>query len=450
MKPLIITLTAVLLTACGSDSGSPTNSSSTPTNTGTTESGTSGTAEDDLLNNDGDASTTTDGTDTSTEVDNSGTPTDPATGSNTDTGNTGDGSEGNTDTSTDTTGNTGTVGDQTDTDTAGTENTDTGETGNTDTGTEEPDPAVTVGDCTVPAAGTTLVSATTPVASIGNPYYPDMGPQCVVPGSQFDGPGLQYGDFLLTNNAWNGQQSTWDWQQCISVTAAADGSILPSWTFDWGNEDDLQPGLFEWEVKSYPEIIYGAKSNTEVSAPCASTGLPVLMQDVPEISIAYNYRTTLTNSRVGDQGDEANNPVAVTGGDRNIALETFFHSSCDVQRGSTSNMELELMVWLEVGNERLPSGSAPAHTFTNSAGQIYDVYTKPGNDKYVAYVAQNVVQADTLEWNDFINDARTNAGTYNIRAIQDSWCLANVIFGSEIWWGEGSVNLDYYQITSRF
>ncbi len=108
------------------------------------------------------------------------------------------------------------------------------------------------------------------------------------------------------------------------------------------------------------------------------------------------------------------------------------------------------MVWLEVGNERLPSGSAPLTVFTNAAGQTFDVYTKPDNDQYIAYVAKNPVRAGTLAWNDFINDARTNSSTYAIRPIQDSWCLANVIFGSEIWWGEGSVDLDYYQITSSY
>jgi len=222
------------------------------------------------------------------------------------------------------------------------------------------DPQDTAG-CVVPAAGSTVVSQTTPVKENDNPfYYPSMGPQCVSPPSQFDGPGLAYGDFLLTNNAWNGQQSTWNWQQCIALTAAADGSILPSWSFDWGNEDDLQPGLFEWEVKSYPEIIYGYKSNQEISAPCSNTGLPAKVQNLPNYSIGYSYRAPLTDNRIGDRGDESSNPPTVTGGDRNVAIESFFHNSCDITRGASTNMELELMVWLEMGNERLPSGQPPS------------------------------------------------------------------------------------------
>ena len=119
---------------------------------------------------------------------------------------------------------------------------------------------------TPPADGTTVVSSTGPVRSTGNPYYPDNGPQCVVPDNQFNGPGLGFGDFLLLNNAWNGDKSSWNWSQCISLSTNNNGSVTPSWNYDWGNEDALQPGYQEWEVKSYPEIIYGFKSNEEKSA----------------------------------------------------------------------------------------------------------------------------------------------------------------------------------------
>ena len=321
-----------------------------------------------------------------------------------------------------------------------------------DPGDTDPDtgsPVVGNFDCSVRSAGSTLVSTTLPVHPNDNEfYYPVMGPQCVYPASQFDGPGLAYGDFLLNNNAWNGQQSSWNWEQCISLTTAANGSILPSWNYDWGNEDDLQPGLFEWEVKSFPEVIYGFKANDTISAPCAETGLPVPLADLPDIDIGYSYRAPLSDNRVGDRGDEALNPAPVTGGDRNIAIESFFHSSCDIRRGANTNMELELMVWLETGNERLPSGDAPIAQFTSTSGQTYDVYTKASG--YVAYVAQNTVASGTLNWTEFVNDARSKADTYGLKQFQDSWCMANIIFGSEIWWGEGSVNLDYFQITSRY
>ncbi len=308
------------------------------------------------------------------------------------------------------------------------------------------------GDCTVPAAGTTRVSSTGPVRSTGNEdFYPSIGPQCVVPTNQFNGPGLGFGDFLLGNNAWNGDKSTWNWSQCIALRENSGGTVSPSWTYDWGDEDALQPGYREWEVKSYPEILYGFKSNDEASAPCTTTGLPIKYSDMPDIDIAYSYTATQTNNRSGDFGDENNNPTPVTGGDRNIAVESFLHSSCDIKRGSESNREFELMVWLDHGPERLPSGSPPIATYTDSNSRIYDVYVKGQADPgYIAYVARNEVTSGTLDWDEFFTDAKNNAGTYGIRQIQDNWCLANILFGSEIWWGEGAFSLDYYQITQSY
>lgn len=450
MKPAILAITTtVLLSACGSNSDNsqtPDPSASSQPAANTAQTGNNG-AEDSNVPNSANSADNDAGT-TGETTDSSGAPVlaDP-TDSTEPTNNTPDPGDAPTNATEppDATGSTDTAQQPAVTDPPEDVVAEPTSDSNADT------PAtINLTDCEVPAAQTTIVSASTPLISTGNPYYPDAGPQCVYPASQYDGPGLRYGDFLLLNNAWNGQQSSWDWQQCITVSAAGDGSYLPSWTYDWGNEDDLQPGLFEWEVKSFPEVVYGAISNTEASASCTQTGLPVLAGSIPDMSIAYSYRTQQTDNRVGDRGDEAMNPPAVTGGDRNIAIESFFHSSCDLKRGADSNMELELMVWLEVGNERLPSGSAPQYQFTSSTGGIYDVYTKPGTDKYIAYVARNTVQSDTLEWNDFIDDAKANAAVYGIRNIQDSWCFANIIFGSEIWWGEGSVNLDFYEITSRY
>ncbi len=307
------------------------------------------------------------------------------------------------------------------------------------------------GSCAPPASGTTVVSTTGPIRSTGNPYYPDNGPQCVVPNNQFNGPGLGFGDFLLLNNAWNGDKSTWDWTQCISLNAKNDGSVSPSWDYDWGNEDDLKAGFEEWEVKSYPEIIYGVKSANEISAPCATTGLPVPYKSLPTIDITYSYRATETDNRVGDGFNIDGESVVVNGGDRNIAVESFLHSSCEIQRGANSNREFELMVWLERGNERLPSGSPPVAVYTDNENRNYDVYVKGDADPgYIAYVAQQPVTSGTLNWNEFFTDAKDNSSTYGVRAIDENWCLANILFGSEIWWGEGNFDLDYYQIKRSY
>ena len=305
--------------------------------------------------------------------------------------------------------------------------------------------------CSLPAAGTTVVSSTGPIRSTGNSFFPDNGPQCVVPENQFNGPGLRFGDFLLLNNAWNGDKSTYSWTQCIALSANNDGSVVPSWTYDWGNEDDLRQGFQEWEVKSFPEIVYGVKSQTESSAECGTTGLPVAVNSLPEIDITYSYRAPQTNSRQGDLFDANGESQTVYGGDRNVAIESFLHSSCEITRGANSNLEFELMVWLEHGNERLPSGSPPVSVFTDSAGRHYDIYVKGAADPgYIAYVAQETATSGTLNWNEFFADARSNASTYGVNAIDTNWCMANILFGTEIWWGEGSFTVDYLQIQRQY
>ena len=109
------------------------------------------------------------------------------------------------------------------------------------------------------------------------------------------------------------------------------------------------------------------------------------------------------------------------------------------------------MVWFETGNERLPSGQPPVGTYTDSAGRIYDIYTKPNQDDgYIAYVARTPMRQASLNWNEFIENAKANHAQYGIKAFQDSWCLGNIIFGSEIWWGEGSLDLNNYSIQRQY
>ena len=119
--------------------------------------------------------------------------------------------------------------------------------------------------------------------------------------------------------------------------------------------------------------------------------------------------------------------------------------------GADSNRVFELMVWLDKGPERRPSGRAPVALYTDSSGRLFDVYVKGQDDPgYIAYVAQQEVTSDTLNWNEFFTNAKNNASTYGVRAINDDWCLANILLGTEIWWGEGDFVLDYYQIERSY
>jgi len=113
------------------------------------------------------------------------------------------------------------------------------------------------------------------------------------------------------------------------------------------------------------------------------------------------------------------------------------------------------MVWLNSGAERLPSGSRDYVTTISLRGVSYDVFTKSNDERYVAFVATNPQTAGTVYWNDYVDWARENAhrvvsrfgANVNSVPIQDSWCVANIIVGTEIFWGAGNFDLHEWTIT---
>ena len=112
-------------------------------------------------------------------------------------------------------------------------------------------------------------------------------------------------------------------------------------------------------------------------------------------------------------------------------------------------------VWLDSGAERLPAASRDFVTDITIRGADYKVYTKSDDDRYIAFVAQNPQNTGTIYWNDYLNWARQNAhrvgALFGANAdsvqIQDSWCVANIIVGTEIFWGAGQFELFEWTIT---
>ena len=135
-------------------------------------------------------------------------------------------------------------------------------------------------------------------------------------------PGLRYGDYLLTNNPWNAGAATYDsWQQTISLEAQGDDvQAIIDW--DWGASADTRGSVFN--TKSYPEVIYGTKSVAERSGNFQETGLPEEHYALPAFTIEYDYwyqgRRSGSNSGGG------------TDSEFNIAIESFYHESCDIKR----------------------------------------------------------------------------------------------------------------------
>ncbi len=357
-------------------------------------------------------------------------------GSDSDDGTTGGNTAGDTggNTAGDTAGNT--AGD-----TAGNTGGNAGETsgGSADNGesTVEPDRSLPPEDRTRPASGD-FSSVMGPIKDNGANPFSNEGPQEVHPDRIVAWPGLRFGDFLLSNNPWNASAATYDsWYQDITLSPNGD-SVLATVDWDWGASADTRGSLFN--TKAYPEVIYGVKSLGETSGSFATTGLPVEHYDSPVWTIDYGYSVEGRKSESNSGGG--------TDSEYNIAIESFYHDSCDIKRDGkeTDNQVMEVMVWLKVGDNK-PSGQSPhADAFTTSDGRVFDVYAKSSNFNYIAYVAREEQTSGTIMYSEVLNDAFDNASKYGIYQVKDTDCLANILIGTEIWHGAGVFTLEDYQI----
>ncbi len=289
---------------------------------------------------------------------------------------------------------------------------------------------------------------------------------CTTASAQNNFSDMRVGDFILHNNAWRPWRAAagYEWEQCIYTNT--NGAVV-GWNYDWGpgqtgiNGSTRPSGDFY--VRSYPELIYGVKDEFRTSAPKSVTGFPVELAQMPNISIDYAYNgPQYGESRVVDASNNPRFPNGTTiSGERNVAIESFLYNKdsagqCSegiVTRTGGSNHVYEVMVWLDAGAERLPAGPSDFVANLNIRGADYKVYTKDSDPRYIAFVAQNEQTSGTIYWNDFMDWARENAHQVQQRfgarsnsvQIQDDWCVANIIVGTEIFWGAG--NLDIYDWT---
>ena len=276
------------------------------------------------------------------------------------------------------------------------------------------------------------------------------------------------GDFILHNNAWRTFRAPegFAWEQCIFTNT--NGAVV-GWNYDWGpgntgiNGNPNPSGDFF--VRSYPELIYGIKDEFRTSAPKSVTGLPVGITEMPTFQIDYAFDAPqFGEARTVDASNNSRFPNGSTiSGERNVAVESFFYQrdaagQCSediVTRTGGSNHAYEVMVWLDAGAERLPAGPNDFVADVSIRNQPYKVYTKDSDDRYIAFVAQSPQSTGSIIMNDFIDWARANAhqvsslfgANSDSVQIQDSWCMANILVGTEIFWGAGSMNITEWTIT---
>ncbi len=310
-----------------------------------------------------------------------------------------------------------------------------------------PTPTIISEDRTRPASGEFSSDAAT-LKSNGADLFADTGTQRVNVDRVASWPGLRYGNFLVSNNPWNASAANYPaWYQDISLFQT-NGGYGVKFDWDWGASGDTNGSVFN--TKSYPEVIYGTKSAGERSGTYAETGLPVEIYDAPAFTINYNFQY---------QGRRSASPSS-GGSDSefNVAIESFFHDSCDIIRTGNSavdNTIFEMMVWLKT-DERKPAGGAPIDVVSTSDGRLFDVYVKSANlqvpsvQDYIAFAAQEEDLSGTIYYSELINIARDRAAQYNLYPLKDTDCLANILMGTEIWHGAGTFNLNGYSITRTY
>ena len=278
-------------------------------------------------------------------------------------------------------------------------------------------------------------------------------PQCISSDSPTEKEGIVFGNYFLENNAWNSLRSTWKWKQCVGLIQSETGIKYPTWNYDWGDEDSVQEGFYEWVVRSHPRIVYGVSGDSSIAESCERSGLPASYAKLPKFKIEYSISSTQTDRRKGDLEVEGAPPIATTGGDRNAVVTIDFYESCLTNPAKEGFPAFRFMIWIENGPERTPTGlPSTVGAFTDSLGRKFNVFDKviEGEDAYLGFTVVDEKSQGTIVLSDFVNYAQANAEKFGTVLLKDSWCLMSVSLGTEIWWGEGTFAVEKFDIIRSY
>ncbi len=229
---------------------------------------------------------------------------------------------------------------------------------------------------------------------------------------------ISYGNYVLQNNTWN-DSDVWtdNWSQCIELGGSA-GNYVAKWDYNWLNRDEGN----EYSVKSYPQVYYGRKTRNTTSGTPAALGLPANINSLPDFKVRYNY------SETGNA-------------ERNVALESFFHTSCEAEEW---NKHFEMMVWVGKPSTKTPGRLVAEATID---GKEWDIYTNPALSwGYVAFVEKNSSTQGTLDWNKFVNWTRYIGPQHGVWSTGDNTCMGAIEIGTETFWGEGTFTLHEFNV----
>lgn len=229
---------------------------------------------------------------------------------------------------------------------------------------------------------------------------------------------IGYGNYRLQNNTWNDSEVySNNWSQCIELTGSA-GNYVAKWDYNWLQRSEGN----EYAVKSYPQVYYGRKTRYNLSGSVEETGLPASVNNMRQWWVEYDFSET-----------------GIV--ERNVALESFFHTSCEAEEW---NKQYEMMVWVGVPTIRTPG--TPLTTVTLS-GQEWDVYVNPSLGwAYVAFVAKQPSNRGVLDWNAFVNWSRFEGPANGVPAMAQNACMGAIEIGTETFWGSGTFTLNKFNV----
>ncbi len=232
---------------------------------------------------------------------------------------------------------------------------------------------------------------------------------------------ISYGDYVLQNNTWNDSEVySNNWHQCIELTGSS-SKYIAKWDYNWLAKDRGN----EFAVKSYPQVYYGRKTRNSISGSVEKLGLPAPLYQLPQYMVKYKY-------------SETGNP------ERNVALESFFHTSCEAEEW---NKQFEMMVWVGVPVTRGPGPKVAEATID---GKVWNVHVNPSLGwGYVAFVAQRPEQEGWLDWNKFIDWTRYNGPGFGVPRIQNNTCMGAIEIGTETFWGQGTFTLHEFKVVRQ-
>jgi len=268
--------------------------------------------------------------------------------------------------------------------------------------------------------------------SFKTPVSPDLQPIASNTAACEAYPAMAYDKYVVVNNIWNARAMYRSgWSQTININQQHGSAAVPSWKYDWLQESD--GGIYD--VKSYPEVVYGNKLGVHVSGSKVETGLPEKVADLQEFKVDYGF--------THDYDAEVN-----------VALESFFHSSCDIAGpcDDIDNRAFEMMIWVQNPTVRTPGDLALTGVMIDN--KLWDVYIKPrSNKKYIAFTAQTDQPSGTLNWNRFVDWTvewtKNNADDLEINKLSTDYCMGAIEIGTEVFNGKGTFTLDRYNITRR-